>query len=115
MKRNRFFPAVVLAALAFAATAFAQSIPVASSNLSSTITATNTFQLIQGQTNNRIGCTIQNNGSHTMYVYPDIVANATTGGSAVLAPGDKFYCAVSGNFVLKNAISITGTAGDSYF
>jgi len=95
--------------------AHAQSIPLPSTNYSSAITTSNTFQQIQGVTNNRNGCTIQNNGTHTMYVYFGTVANATEAAAAQLAPGQSLSCSIASDFVVKDAISITGTAGDSFF
>jgi hypothetical protein len=93
---------------------WAQSIPLPSTNLSGSISATNTFQLIQGQTNNRNGCLIQNNGTHNMNVYFGATANATTSNSFILAPAQPISCAIGSNLVVKDAISITGTSGDSF-
>jgi hypothetical protein len=90
---------------------------VTSSNLSGTITTTNTFQSLQVPTTSRKGCTIQNNGTHTMYVYFGPVANATTGAALALSAGQPAFCAVGlgGVGVLTDQISITGTSGDAYF
>jgi len=96
-------------------TAHAQSIPLPSTNLSGTITTTGTFQQIQGTTNNRNGCTIQNNGTHTMYVYLGTLSGATTAASAQLTAGQSLNCAIASDFVVKDAISITGTSGDTFF
>jgi hypothetical protein len=88
---------------------------VLSTNYSGAIQSTNSFQTIQGQTNNRQGCLIQNNGAHTMYVFFGNVASATTATSAQLSAGQAIYCAVTGNTVVRDAISITGTSGDAFF
>lgn len=93
----------------------AQSIPAQSTNLSGTITSTGIFQSIQGQTNNRKGCLIQDNGTHNMQVFFGPIANATAASSAVLTPGQAISCAINGNLVVQDAISITGTSGDSFF
>lgn len=102
----------------FATSANAQNIPVNSSNLSGTIAATNTFQVIQASNGGRIGCTIQNNGSHNEYVYFDkssvTCANATTLTSFVLSPSQPINCAISSNFVLKDTVCITGTSSDAF-
>ena len=82
---------------------------------SSTITVTNTFQLVfSGSNLNLVDCAIQNTGSHPEYVYPDIVANATVAGSVTLAPGQAMNCG-GGAWALQNSFSITGTAGDTFY
>jgi hypothetical protein len=107
--------AALLLSLSCVWSAHAQSIPAISSNLSGTITTTNTFQSVQGTTNNRKGCLIQNNGTHTMYVYFGAIANATTSNAAQLVAGQAISCAINGNLVIQDAISITGTSGDTFF
>lgn len=104
----------LLAAAAFACSVFAQSIPVGTTNLSNTISVTNNFQTIQGQTNNRLGCAIQNNGVNPMYVFLGPNAKATTARSIVLSPGQPMNCEVSGAVVVKDEINITGTSGDAF-
>jgi hypothetical protein len=84
-------------------------------NLSSTIAVTGTFQSIRGADNFRQGCEIQNNGSHTMYVYFGVCANATTAASANLTAGQPIGCSTAAGYVLKDQVCITGTAGDTYF
>lgn len=99
-------------------------------NASSTITATNTFQSVfsaEGTDSARIGsgsaggvlgtryaCTIQNNGTHNMYVYPGAIASATLTNSIILTPGNFFYC-VTGVAVVSDPIAITGTSGDAFY
>ncbi len=95
--------------------AIAQSIPVSSKNYSGSIAATGTFQLIQARANNRQGCIIQNQGTHTMNVFFGEPADATTATSAQITAGQAINCAVSGNLVVLDSISITGTAGDPFF
>jgi hypothetical protein len=112
--------AVCLLLSVFALSAAAQTTPLKSTNLSGTIGSTGQFQSIQGQANNRQGCSIQNNGTHTMYVFFGPIANATVGASYVLGPGSStaggqsINCAVSGNSVLLDQVSITGTSCDSF-
>lgn len=86
-------------------------------NLSGTITTTNTFQMIQTITNNRVDCTVQNNSAtNTMWVYFGLTASATKGASVVLSPGQTVGCRVAGGqYVLRNHVNITGTSGDAYF
>ena len=82
-------------------------------NLSGTIAVTNTFQsvAVQGVRN---GCEVQNNGTHTMYVFFGPIASATTANSVALAAGQGVGCGAPG-VVLSDQISITGTAGDAFY
>ena len=91
------------------------AIPISGSNLSNTIAVTNTFQSVQASNNGRIGCTIQNLGTHTMYVYFGAIASAATSASATLAAGQSVNCLIGDNYVLKDQVSITGTSGDGFF
>ncbi len=119
MKRFLIF----LTALLFSASAYAQSpvitqpYPVSSSNNSSTIAVTNTFQSIWVKntvTRGRAGCTVQNTGSNTMWVFYGPIANATKGRSVVLSVGQSTNCNVGG-IVLQDQVSITGTATEAFF
>lgn len=91
---------------------------VINNNASSTITVTNTFQSIWvadvAINTGRTGCTIQNNGTNTMWVFFGPIANATKGTSVVLAAGQPAYCN-SGLVILKDQVSITGTSGDAFY
>jgi hypothetical protein len=96
--------------------AHAQVIPVTSNNLSTTVASTNTFQSIQVSTNNRIGCTIQNNGANAMWVYFGPIAKATKSTSVQLAVGQSVSCQLPNlQYVIKDQVSITGTSGDAFF
>lgn len=91
--------------------------PVTSDNASSTITVTNTFQSIwpaDTNTTGRTACTVQNNGTNTMWVFFGAIAGATKAKSVVLAAGQATFCN-SGNVVLKDQVSITGTSGDAFY
>jgi hypothetical protein len=92
----------------------AQSVPRPSINLSGTITATSAFQLVQASTN-RLGCTIQNTGTHSEYVYFGSIGSATQGTAILLSPGQSVSCAVAGTITLSDAVNIAGTSGDSFF
>ena len=116
MIRKRLTGLVLAVAAIFTATlSFGQSIPAQSTNMSGSIAATNTFQVVQGITNNRKGCLIQNNGTHTMYVYFGPASNATTSNSVQLSAGQPLSCAINGNLLVQDAISIAGTTGDIFF
>jgi|SRR5665213_139897 len=87
---------------------------VVSYNNSSTITVTNTFQSIWIANVNRVACTVQNNGTHNMWVFFGPIANATENNSVVLQAG-QFVSCNSGNIILQDQVSITGTASDAFF
>ena len=80
----------------------------------STISVTNTFQQVLAQNTNRASCLIQNQGTHTMYVYFGAIASATTSNSYQIAPAQTISCSVNSGIVLGDQVSITGTAGDAY-
>lgn len=105
---------------------WAQTIPVSGNSApSGTITTTGTFQVVQAQTNNRIGCTIINNASlasgDLMWVYFDNTNSANCSAavksprSVILQPGQPAYCTVGAPNVLKDQVCITGTAGDPFY
>lgn len=111
---RKIFP--LLALLLMATPVLAQTYPVRSYNLSGTITVTNTFQTVQAQNQNRASCTIQNNGTHTMYVYFGSGVSATTASSANIAAGGSVNCMTpTGNLILTDQVSITGTSGDAFY
>jgi hypothetical protein len=127
MKKIRLSPLAVFTAAIFLlslGSVWAQSVPVSGNNLSGTIATTNTFQAVQARTNNRIGCSMQNNASiqsgDLMYVYFDKTNSsncsaATIGGSVTLQPGQPTSCAVGSGYVLKDQVCITGTSSDPFF
>lgn len=95
--------------------------PLTSTNLSGTISVTNTFQSIQASTAGRNGCLIQNNSTaNEMWVYFGAIGGATKGKSFGLppgtstAPGGSISCSVGGLGVLTDQVSITGTATDAF-
>jgi hypothetical protein len=92
--------------------------PQATGPQGSSISVTNTFQQVWGSQSNRQYCSIQNTGTHTMYVYFGPTASATTSNSYQLSPGQIIYCGATGppNGAVLNtqAVQITGTAADTY-
>lgn len=119
----KMFSRVLLALFLFLAgaqLAFAQAItttvPAArqTTNASSSIAVTNTFQDIWSAQASRVNCGIQNNGTNTMWVFNGLAAAATKNSSVILAPGQYYNCATSG-VVATSALSITGTSGDVYY
>src|SRR5450631_623629 len=72
---------------------------VNSANASGTITSGGTYQSVFTRTPSRVGCSIQNNGTGTMYVYFGPIASATHGSSVQLPVGGGVNCNV-GNTVL---------------
>lgn len=86
-----------------------------STNASSTIGVTNTFQSVFAANTLRTSCTIQNNASsNAMYVFFGAIASATTGASVKLAAGQSVNCSVNG-IVLTDQVSVTGTSSDAFF
>lgn len=100
---------------------------VSSSNVSTTVTVTDTFQSVfavsttqRGRTN----CTIVNYGTHTMWVFEDATAagvaaanvsvTTTKGKSVQLAANQAYYCAQGGT-TIKSAVFIAGTSGDAFY
>lgn len=86
-------------------------------NESSTIAVTNTFQQIfpaSTATTGRVGCTIQNTGTNSMYVFFGTTAAATIAKSIKLVAGQSAFCD-SNNTVIKTAVQITGTATETYY
>lgn len=83
-------------------------------NVSSTITVTNTFQSLWAATTIRVGCTVINYGSNTMWVFFGPIASATKATSVQLSVGQAVYCN-SDNVVLNTQVSITGTATEAFY
>lgn len=79
----------------------------------STIAVTNTFQTAIAASATRLSCTLQNQGTHTMYVFFGALGGASLGASFQLAPGQPISCD-SGVMVATDAVEVTGTAGDAY-
>lgn len=99
------------------ATATVAVAPLTSTNLSSTVAVTNTFQSIQVSTAGRNGCLIQNQStSNTMWVYFGAIGGATKAKSFQLdsTHGLAISCSVGGLGVLTDQVSITGTAADAF-
>ncbi len=82
-------------------------------NASSTIAVSNTFQSVFAASAKRFGCSIQNNGSNSMWVYFGPIANATKATSFVVTAGSALLCGSLG-VVAKDQVSITGTAADAF-
>lgn len=83
-------------------------------NGSSTITVTNTFQQVFAANPQRYACTLQNNGTHTMYVFLGPLTSATTSGAIQLSAGVAIYCNNSVT-VFNDPVNITGTSGDGFY
>lgn len=108
--------ALLLCGAAEAATVVVPS-QLGSVNLSGTIAVTNTFQSIQTYNSDRAGCLIQNQSlTNTMWVYFGPVSAATKAASYELdtTHGLQISCSVGGTSVLKDQVSITGTATDAF-
>jgi hypothetical protein len=113
----------LLGVLLFSTPIFAQTPVVTqpysatSYNASGTIAVTNTFQSVFAAPTTptgRVACTIQNNGTHNMWVFFGPIAKATEATSVILAANQTVNCN-SGNVILQDQVSITGTASDAFF
>ena len=113
-RRAGLFAALLAAAVALPPLAAAQIKPIASVNVSGTIAVTNTFQSIIARNTNRSGCTVQNTGTNTMYVFFGPLASASTAASVKLAAGQAVSCN-NGPVTLIDEVSITGTATEAFF
>lgn len=113
-RRAGLFAALLAAAVALPPLAAAQIKPIASVNVSGTIAVTNTFQSIIARNTNRSGCTVQNTGTNTMYVFFGPLADASTAASVKLAAGQAVSCN-NGPVTLIDEVSITGTATEAFF
>ena len=94
-----------------------QPLGVSSYDRSGSIAITNTFQSVMAASTNitgRTGCTVQNNGSNSMFVFFGVIASAITPDSVKLAPGQSVMCS-TGVTVIKDQVSITGTSGEQFF
>lgn len=91
---------------------------VTSVNASGTIAVTNTFQSIFAASTGltgRVSCAVQNKGAaDPMYVYFGAIAGATIAKSVKLTTNTMMNCTVFG-MILKDQVSITGTATDAFF
>lgn len=86
-------------------------------NASSTIAVTNTFQSIFNSSykdTGRVACTIANYSENTMYVFFGPIASATTANSIQLAKNQIVTCNIGGT-VLQDQVSITGTSGGVFY
>lgn len=82
-----------------------------------TVTTTGTFQTLwTTSTNNRgrAGCIVQNQSTHTQYVYFGTPATALSANAIQLAAGQSLTC-TAGGIVAQDTVSITGTSGDAFY
>jgi hypothetical protein len=105
--------ALCAAAFAWAPPVHAQQAKLPSTNVSGTIAVTNTFQSVF-EAGFRTGCTVQNNGAASMWVFFGPIASATKAKSVILATGQSVSCNSPG-ITLSDQISITGTATQEFF
>ncbi len=124
---KRFLPFAL--ALFVASSAFGQVLTTVSSG---TITNGGTFQLVfagkcpngvqdatgcPAQPTFRTGCTIVNNATTNMFVWPNPnpVANATDAKSVLLTPGTAFNCQLVNDKVIQDPIYIDGTTAAAFY
>lgn len=78
-----------------------------------TVTLGGTFQSVLASSALRKGCTLQDTGTHPMWVYFGANGSATTANSLIIQPGQTISCN-SGSIVLTDNVSITGTTADTW-
>lgn len=91
--------------------------PLYSGNSSGTVTSGGTFQSVWPAVPSgrlRKSCTVQNNGTHNMYVYFGPIASATDATAVTLAAGQSVSC-VAGGGTLQDQVSVDGTTADAFF
>lgn len=92
--------------------------PLTSTNLSGTISVSNTFQSIQVLTAGRNGCLIENQSTtDVMWVFFGPIGSATKTTAFPIGGGSfppAISCAVGGIGVLTDQVSITGTSADAF-
>lgn len=115
---KKFLYAFVMSAIF--GSALAQQPPYAATSTitSGVIAVTNTYQVLLPLQRGRLGCTIQNNGTNTMYIYLDNTGGAVAPSGIVtalkLVAGQTMNCAIGGVAVVSDQIWITGTAADTF-
>ena len=88
-------------------TVHAQQQRVTNLDASGTIASTGVYQTLQKASEDRRGCTIQNNGTHSMSVrFAGVTVWAVPAGSNISCN--------NGDIVLTDKVEITGTAGDAF-
>ncbi len=86
----------------------------ASTQAAGTVTLGATFQTALAASSTRLGCTIQNTSTHTMYVFVGTLGSATTGNSYQVPPNGTFACN-AGPIVLTGAVNLTtSTTADTF-
>lgn len=125
MKRFLISLVLILASVSFSLAqnnaVFTAPTPIIISPIAKTIVSSSAFQLLfaappstpTSQTG-RQECLIQNLSVRDMFIFFDVPTNAITSNSFKLAAGLTFRCS-SGGTVIRNAISIGGTATDQFF
>ncbi len=115
LRRTALLAALICAAVG---AAFADGIPVATTETGVTIATTGTFQqaLAAGSTlpaGKRNSCTIQYTGNNIGYVFFGPTASATLATSFQLTNKQIITCPVGG-VVLNDAVQVTGTTNDTF-
>jgi hypothetical protein len=78
-----------------------------------TIAASNVFQQAL-PSKRRNGCAIEYTGTNTGFVYFGLITQATTPASIQLSAKQSVSCASTDTLVAVDAISVTGTTGDTF-
>lgn len=98
-------------ALLCASPAFAdQILPFSSTQIK--VTMTGSFVQALAKAPGRSGCTIQNNGTHTMFIFFGDATPADTTTSFQLAAGQAMNCTMGGLATITDQALIEGTSSD---
>ncbi len=92
-----------------------QANPRDSGDASGTIASTSVYQTVFPRDVNRVGCMIQNQGTHAMTVRVNGVTlyQLKSASSSTTGDGGTFYCNNS-MYTIVSLIEITGTSGDAF-
>ncbi len=106
-RKAYIFGLAVALAMGVSSVALAQQQRVTNLDASGTIASTGVYQTLQKASEDRRGCTIQNNGTHSMSVrFAGVTVWAVPAGSNISCN--------NGDIVLTDEVEITGTAGDAF-
>lgn len=114
MLMKRLFVAALLCGACLVGPIHAQQNPLSSIVNNGTIAVTNTFATILPADSGRKGCTLQNQGTHVMYLHIGALAAATLAKALQMQPQDKAYCQTPSGVIFEN-LNLTGTAGDAWW
>lgn len=93
------------------------SSPLASTNISGTVTTGGTFQQVLAQNSSRKGCLIENptTATEALYIYASASGTASTTNAFSISPGSAFSCSSAGGTVIGDAVQVSATTTGHVF